>query len=85
MRQMKASNRRREENGLEEQAFTRVNIPGGVILVGLTGSIEGLLAYLFLINLERAEVLTVNPRPAFMVSAGIAWRLWRTIDNFLKR
>ena len=85
MRQMKASNRRREDHSLDEPVVARVNVPGGIVLAGFTGALEGLLVYAILINLDRAEVLSVNPRPGFMISAGIAWRFWRTVDNFLKR
>jgi hypothetical protein len=56
-----------------------------MIIAGFTGAIEGLLAYLFLLNLNEAEVLAVNPRPWPLVGAGVAFRFWRTIDNFLRK
>lgn len=62
------------------------NVPAsiGMIVAAFIGAIEGIIVYLLLINLDKAEVLTVSPRPAYMISAGIAWRFLRTIDNHLK-
>lgn len=56
----------------------------GLIGVGVIGAIEGIIAYAFLLALDNAEVISVSPRPLFMVSAGIAWRMLRSIDISMK-
>ena len=56
----------------------------GMIGIGVIGAIEGVIAYAFLIALDNAEVISVAPRPLFMVSAGIAWRMLRSIDISMK-
>lgn len=56
----------------------------GLIGVGIIGAIEGIIAYAFLLALNSAEVISVSPRPLFMVSAGIAWRMLRSIDISMK-
>lgn len=56
-------------------------VVGGLITVGVVGAIEGLLFYLLIGALTRAEVWSIDPRPLQMVSAGIAWRFLRTIDS----
>ncbi len=91
MKQLRAINKRNQqeyeyEDDDDEPVFVReVNVPVGMIIAGFTGAIEGLLAYLFLLNLNEAEVLAVNPRPWPLVGAGVAFRFWRTIDNFLRK
>lgn len=56
----------------------------GLVGVGIIGAIEGIIAYAFLLALDNAEVISVAPRPLFMVSAGIAWRMLRSIDISMK-
>ena len=56
-------------------------VVGGIITVGVVGVVEGLLFYLLVGALTRAEVWSIDPRPLQMVSAGIAWRFLRTIDS----
>lgn len=90
MKQLRATNRRRNEdeffNDDDEAVYvTQMNVPMGLITAGITGMIEGLLAYLLLLNLNEAEVLAVNPRPWPLIGAGVAFRFWRTIDNFLRK
>jgi len=91
MKQLRATSKRHQEeyeyeDDDDEAVFVRrVNVPGGIMLAGFTGALEGLLAYLFLLNLNEAEVLAVDPRPWPLVAAGVAWRFWRTIDNFLRK
>ena len=90
MKQLRATNRRRDEDEFfgdddETVYVTQMNVPMGLITAGITGMIEGLLAYLLLLNLNEAEVLAVNPRPWPLIGAGVAFRFWRTIDNFLRK
>lgn len=56
----------------------------GIIGIGIIGAIEGIILYALLIALNNAEVISVAPRPWFMVSAGIAWRTLRSIDISMK-
>ncbi len=56
----------------------------GLIGIGVIGAIEGIIAYALLIALDKAEVFSIDPRPLFMVSAGIAWRMLRSIDISMK-
>jgi len=70
----------------DERVFVRrVNTPVGLILAAVTGAFEGVLAYAILLNLNEAEVLAVQPRLLPLVGAGVAWRYWRTLDNFLRK
>lgn len=90
MKQLRSINKRQSEyewdDDDDEEVFVRqVNTPIGLILAAVTGAIEGLLAYVILLNLNEAEVLAVQPRPWPLVGAGVAWRFWRTIDNFLRK
>lgn len=75
MKQLRATSK------TEKQPAGSTAIAGGLITMAFIGTVEGLLFYLIINALTRAEVWAVHPRPLQMVSAGIAWRFLRTIDS----
>ena len=79
---MKQISTKREEKSNEDVAGAPAI---GMIVAAMVGAVEGIIAYFLLINLDKAEVLSISPRPAYMVSVGVAWRFLRQIDNFLRR
>ena len=82
MKQIRARTKNREVGVEISGAIGLFKI--GMIGIGVIGAIEGVIAYAFLVALDNAEVISVGPRPLFMVSAGIAWRMLRSIDISMK-
>lgn len=84
MKQIRATRKpRTEEISVDPRGavgFFRI----GIIGIGIIGAIEGIVFYALLQALNAAEVISVSPRPWFMVSAGIAWRTLRSIDISMK-
>jgi len=77
MKQLRATSRTEKENAPTGSTA----IVGGLITMGVVGAVEGILFYLLVGVLTRAEVWSIDPRPLQMISAGIAWRFLRTIDS----
>jgi len=88
MKQIRSAKRRRADDGDDEIVLEVSNGSAvmGTAMLGfaIAGAIEGIIAYALLLALNNAEVWEVSPRPLFMVSAGIAWRFLRGIDQSMR-
>lgn len=88
MKQIRSAHRQQKANGNEEIVLEVANgatmFSTAIIGFAIAGAIEGLIAYALLKALNQAEVWAVSPRPLFMISAGIAWRFLRGIDQTMK-
>jgi hypothetical protein len=71
MKQLRATSRTEKEN----IPTGSTAVVGGIITVGVVGAVEGILFYLLVGALTRAEVWSIDPRPLQMISAGIAINL----------
>lgn len=88
MKQIRSA-RRQQTNGGDEEiilevANTTTMFSTAIIGFAIAGAIEGLIAYGLLTALNNAEVWDVSPRPLFMISAGVAWRFLRGIDQTMR-
>lgn len=88
MKQIRSARRQQMDNGDEEIILevSRGATMFSTAFIGfaIAGAIEGLIAYAFLLALNEAEVWDVSPRPLFMISAGVAWRFLRGIDQTMR-
>lgn len=87
MKQIRSARRRnegREDEIVLEVAKTTTMFSTAIIGFAIAGAIEGLIAYGLLTALNQAEVWDISPRPLFMMSAGIAWRFLRGIDQTMR-
>ena len=94
MKQIRSAKRQRSQSvslddEIDNEIILQLNSGSSVMATAIigfavAGAIEGIIAYAFLLALNNAEVWDVSPRPLFMVSAGIAWRFLRGIDQSMR-
>lgn len=85
MKQIRSNTRRRRREDISiETSGAQMIVKVGLIGIAIVGATEGIIAYALLVALDAAEVLSISPRPGFMVSAGVAWRVLRSIDISMK-